>query len=142
MNLNWDAACNKPQKTIGLGAIMSDHDGQVLRTMCVKKSIATSPFTAEAMGLFEAILFCKNAGFSNLLLEGDTLQVVKLMQMNSEDWSEGGCLIKDSKHLLQSFTLGSIQHTPRNNNIVANSLAQLALTIFSYVYLLDGFLIV
>lgn len=106
---------------------MRDHEGQVLGTRCVIKTIATGSLTTEAMGLFETILFCKHDHFSNLILEGDALQVVKLLQSNSVDWSEGGCLINNSKQLFQSFTLLFIQHTPRICNIVAHSLANLIL---------------
>lgn len=85
MKVNWDAVRNKFQKFIGLEAIIRDHEGQVLGSMCVKKAIATSSFTVEALGLFEAILFCKHADFSNIILEGDALQVVNQLKSNTVD---------------------------------------------------------
>lgn len=45
----------------------------MLGFICVKKAMVTSTFTVEALGLIEAILFCKHVGFSNLILEGDAL---------------------------------------------------------------------
>lgn len=66
VKVNWDAACNKHLMTLSLGAVMRDHEGHVLGTLCVKKTIAINPFTAEAMGLFEVVLFCKGMPF-NLL---------------------------------------------------------------------------
>lgn len=118
---------------------MRDHEGQVLGAMYVKQSIATNPFTAEAIRLFEAVLFCKNAGFSNLTLEGDAFQVVRILLSNFVDWSEGGCVINDSRQLLHSFTHRLVQHTPKNCNTMAHLLAKRALIVSSDVYLLDKF---
>lgn len=83
VKVNWDDACNRKQRPKGLGAIMRDHEGHVMRTLCVKKSIAS---------------------FSNLILKGDALQVVKMLPSNSTNWSEGGCLINDLRYLFSSFT--------------------------------------
>lgn len=119
---------------------MRDHEGQVLGTMCVKNTIATSPFIAKAMRLFEAVLFYKESSFTNLILEVYDLQVVKILLTNSADQSEGGYLINDSRQLLHSFTQWSVQHTPRDSNTVAHLLAKHALTVSSDLFLLDEFL--
>lgn len=139
MKVNWDAGCDKLHKTIGLGAIVRDREGQVLGSMFIKKCIVTSPFTVEALGLFKAIMFCKHAGFSNLILAGDALQVVELMQTNFVDWSEGICIIIDSKKVFHTFSTWSVHHIPRLCNDAANSLSKLALTTSFDVYMLDNY---
>lgn len=139
VKLNWNARCNKKQRTIGSRAIMRVHEGQVLGSLSVKKSIETSPFTTKTMALMEAVNFCKSAGFSKLILEGDTLQVVKILQSKLAYWSEGGCLITDSRLLLDSFTHWSVQHIPRECNTTTHQLAKFIPSISSYQYLLEDF---
>lgn len=92
------------QSQTGLGVIILDHKGQVMGTLCAKKRLYTKPFIAEAIGLLEAVCFCKEAGFTSVILKGDALQVVKLLGEKTIDWSEGGCIINDTRQFLNSFT--------------------------------------
>lgn len=56
--------------------------------------------------------------------EGDALQVVNLMQMKAQDWSEGGMLIQDALHFITFFAIWSIQHVKRECSNVAHCLVK------------------
>lgn len=96
-------------------------------TLRASRRYNNDPFTAEAIALLEVVSFCKDARFSSIILEGDALQVVKLLGEEIMEWSEGGLIIKDTRILLNSFAKWSIQHIKRKCNEVAQILAENAL---------------
>lgn len=110
MKVNWDAACNIKEGRYGFGSIIRDYRGLVIGTMRAVRTFHVSPLIAEAYGLLLTALFCKNAGLNNLILEGDSLQVVKLIQSRETHWSRAGLFIQDVIHLLDSFSSWSVKH--------------------------------
>ncbi|XP_042954641.1 uncharacterized protein LOC122291055 [Carya illinoinensis] len=125
--LNWDAAINQPLNQVGIGDIIRDCSGQVLRKMRARRGLNLSPFTAEAYAMMMAVIFCKEAGFRSVLFEGDSLKVVEGMQKKAKDWSQGGLIIEDTKHMLQDFVRWKFCHTKRDSNMAAHLLAKNAL---------------
>lgn len=71
--VNWDAAYNKRTLKIGIGVIVKDAEGKVCGTLQANKPFLNSSFTAEALALWHAIWFYKEAGFYNLILEGHAI---------------------------------------------------------------------
>lgn len=65
----------------------------VLGTLHVAKNLTNSLFVAKSMDLLLASHFCKDIRIHNFMLEGDILQVVNLLKLNSQDWSEGALLV-------------------------------------------------
>ncbi|KAF5465302.1 hypothetical protein F2P56_015322 [Juglans regia] len=125
--INWDAAINVSLGVLGIGAIIRDSQGMVLGTIRARRFISVSPFKAEAYAMLMAIIFCKDTGFTNIVLEGDSLQVVKQMQKPVKDWSQGGLIIEDAKAILKSLPGWSIGHIRREANMAAHVLAKDAL---------------
>lgn len=91
----WDATSNHKIDGLGLGAIIRDFEGQVLGTLLASRHYNSNPFTAKAIGLLAVVLFYKDVGFNNLILEGDALLVVDLLKANLIVWSEGSLIISD-----------------------------------------------
>lgn len=73
---------------IGIGVIVRDSEGNVCGSLQANKSVLKNLFTVEAIALWQAICFCIDAGFHSFILEGDADQVVKLLENESNDWSE------------------------------------------------------
>lgn len=76
-------------------------------------------FNTKANALSEAILFCKDMGFQNLLFEGDAMKVVNLLVYGEVIWNQGGLMkinsdiVRNDSYLYStSFTLGqfSLMH--------------------------------
>lgn len=86
-----------------LGAVIRDYQGQVLGSLRIIKDSFSSVLTAETLGHFETVNFCKDMGFTSLILEGDALKVIQILRKEVEDWSEGGCIIHDARALLGTF---------------------------------------
>ncbi|XP_042939576.1 uncharacterized protein LOC122274618 [Carya illinoinensis] len=123
--LKWDAAINQSLVLTGIGAIIRDCNDQVFGTLRVRRSYNFSPFTAEAYAMMITTLFCKKVGFHSIMFKGDSLQVVERMQKSVTNWSQGGLIIEDTKHLLQEFVAWSFRH--RDSNMAAHMLGKNAL---------------
>lgn len=76
IKINWDATVNAKEGYIGLGVVARDCKGDFLGAQCEFKPITVDAKTAKAMAALWAVLFCKAAGFSEVIFEGDSVQVV------------------------------------------------------------------
>lgn len=94
IKVNWDASLQVKKCHIGIGIVARDEYGNFLGIRAITKNVVTNPKVAEAMAALEAILFCKQAGFFNVLLEGDAKQVVNKVNHGSINLSTGGHFIE------------------------------------------------
>lgn len=70
-------------------------------------------------------------------MEGGALNVVSCMKNDKEDWSQGGCLLKDACVFLNSFDVWSISHVCREANLATHQLAKNNLSLDMDWYELD-----
>lgn len=73
--------------------------------------------------------FCKSLGWNELILEGDSLQIVNYLKAGEVNDSYVGIMIRNTKFILNSFTPWIVRHTLRACNVVAHALSQDALRI-------------
>lgn len=71
--------------------------------------------------------FGKDLGFQNIILEGDTLDIVQILQKEYQSWSRYGNLIEDLKTLLNSLMSWRVHHVKREANTAVHRLANVAL---------------
>jgi ribonuclease HI len=76
VKLNWDAAVDVKNKTIGLGIIIRDDKGSFLAALSKRLQIEVSPVVAETLAALHAVLFCLEMGYPKAWFERDALQVV------------------------------------------------------------------
>lgn len=125
--VNWDASLDSMHNKIGIDVVLRDHEAQVTGTLHAARYLNSNSFVAESMALLLAVQLCTDIGLHNLMLEGDALQVVRLLKDKNPDWSEGGLLIQDNFQMLNSMAGWSVHHVSRQNNHVAHLLAKDAL---------------
>jgi hypothetical protein len=96
IKVNWDASLRVKERHIGIGIgiVARDEYGNFLGARAITKMVVTTSKVAEAMAALEAILFCKQAGFFIVLLEGDAKQVVNEVNHGSINMSIGGHFIE------------------------------------------------
>jgi hypothetical protein len=68
-------------------------------------------------------------GLSKIVLEGDSLEVVKALQMEGPCWSRFRLMINDAKLLLNSLQEWRVCHVKRMGNMAAHKLAKHGLTV-------------
>ncbi|XP_042939357.1 uncharacterized protein LOC122274384 [Carya illinoinensis] len=59
---------------VGIGAILRDHLGRSIGTLQARRELNLNPFSGEAYALMMSVVFCRDIGVSNLVVEGDSLQ--------------------------------------------------------------------
>ncbi|KAG7964160.1 hypothetical protein I3843_09G155200 [Carya illinoinensis] len=112
LKVNWDGALDQAKGLIGIGVIIRDDKGQTKATMRQKKMFFPNPFLDESYGALVAAQFALDLRLSQIILEGDSLQVTKTLQEEKEAWSSSSM---------------------RNDNTMTHLLAKYALTIYDYI---------
>ncbi|XP_040994235.1 uncharacterized protein LOC121240764 [Juglans microcarpa x Juglans regia] len=119
---------------IGVGVIIRDHQGQIIGALMASKCLKGSSFDAEAHGLLLATVFCKELGLKHVVIEGDSKQVIDLLQRQCSNWSMGGLLIEDARQLMDSCSEWTSSHAYREANMAAHHLAKSTLNFSEDLY--------
>jgi ribonuclease HI len=128
VKLNWDAGVNAKEGRVGLGLIIRDSVGNCIAARSMSMDLQTDATTAEAYAAIHALIFCKELGHTNIILEGDAMNVIKAIEAEGPCLSNYGHLIECIKRELQQLENASFIHVLRDANNAAHSLAKLATT--------------
>ncbi|XP_059458257.1 uncharacterized protein LOC132187840 [Corylus avellana] len=80
--------------------------------------------TGEALAALHAAEFCRELGFFEILLEGDSMLVVKAIGGNTQNWLKYGQIVEDTNMVLRSLRHWKIGHVKRKANEAAHVLAK------------------
>uniref|UniRef100_A0A803P559 Reverse transcriptase domain-containing protein n=1 Tax=Cannabis sativa TaxID=3483 RepID=A0A803P559_CANSA len=125
--LNVDAGTNLEQKKLGVGAIIRDHEGNVVATL---SKIVQGSFRSdemEAKSLFHALNWASQFQYLVTHIEIDASRVSTALLSNATDLSRFSNLIFDVRCLISSFPGVLISHVKRSANQAAHGLAKFAL---------------
>ena len=84
------------------------------------------PTYGEALGARGTVEFARELGFHEILLEGDSKQVVMAISSKERNWCKHGHIVGDILELLKSFRCWDIGHTKKTANGAAHGLAKAA----------------
>ena len=129
VKINFDSTVFSNDNFSGVRAVIRDENGLVLGS-CMKR--LPQPYSAvevEALAAAITLAFANNLGVTRVILEGDSLVVIKALKEEEQLLSPTGLLLKDVKMLSQSFQKLLYSHTKREGNSVAHSLARYATSI-------------
>jgi hypothetical protein len=62
------------------------------------------PIAVETLAAFQASIFCKELCIYNIILEGDALQVVKVVSSSAHNWSRFRQLVDNTRIILNSLS--------------------------------------
>ena len=105
-----DGAIFKETNKAGIGVVVHDSQGWVL--------------AIKALAIRWAIRFAIKTSFSCVIIESDSLSVVKAIQDTVETTCPIGHIIDDMKHLSMAMKSCEFYHTKREANQVAHTLAR------------------
>jgi ribonuclease HI len=109
---------------VGIGIVARDHSENFMGARAITKKVIGSPKLAEIMVALEAVLFCKECGFFEVILEGDAKQVVNDVNARKTDLSATGLFVDDILSELKGLRYVKVAHIGRNSNNVAHVLAK------------------
>lgn len=98
-----------------------------MTTMSSLVQYITNPTIAEALVIQKAVVFDRDLGLNNFILEGDALEIIHALRKDDQSWCMHGHLIDDSKIILHSLHSWQVQHIRREANTAAHLLAKVAL---------------
>jgi hypothetical protein len=81
LKANWDASFSKTQGWMGFGVVVRDETGMVIVAQC-KSFVGALDSTAKARAALMAIQMCRERGFTKVHFEGDTQNVINVVNSN------------------------------------------------------------
>ena len=135
--INFDDAIFVEEKCSDLGVIIRNQEGLVIASMSTRVPQQLQLIEIEALAASKALEFAREVGIYEAVLEGDSLLVMTALKTKNPGLAPFGLLIQDSLTLSSGFSKLSYSHTKRDGNLVAHSLAQLAINIPNCV-IMDG----
>ncbi|KAL5826311.1 hypothetical protein ACOSQ4_018108 [Xanthoceras sorbifolium] len=132
--LNSDSALDVSRNITGLGAVLRDSCGAVLLSCVDTISGLLPPIVAEAKAILLGLSVAIEGGFSFLLIKSDYAAVIQLLSESKLPISTVGLVINDIQDTLRlSSASVHFLHVSRKGNVVAHSLAKLAISINSFL---------
>ncbi|KAM6558713.1 hypothetical protein CsatA_027952 [Cannabis sativa] len=125
--LNVDAAVNSVTKVLGVGALVRDHDGQVIAALSKPTQGCFRSDEMEAKALFHSLNWALQQQLHITHIGTDALRVFHALTTTSIDLSSFSDLILDVRCLLSFFPEARVSHVKRNANHAAHGLAKHAL---------------
>ncbi|KAK6122177.1 hypothetical protein DH2020_044081 [Rehmannia glutinosa] len=128
VKINFDASVSPSKNCGGLGIIARDHTGSSLGWKRIRIHGRLHPTTAEAMAAREAVLFAKEKGWRNVMVEGDCLAVITGIRDVDDMYSVESPIYQDIRVILEEFESYELNHVRRNVNSLAHKIATFCVT--------------
>nr|XP_023887877.1 uncharacterized protein LOC112000001 [Quercus suber] len=114
----------------GLGVVVRDSKGLVIAALSERIHLPPTMVALEALACRRSILFAIELGLQDVVFEGDSEVIFKLLTAEQPCMSAFGHIIEDSRSLAARLRLASFTHTKRQGNNVANKPAKLAKNLY------------
>jgi ribonuclease HI len=122
--VNWDASLNSKNGVVGLGCVIRNDDGVIVGAKCCACMVEACPLLAEIMAAYTSLNFYKEMGFSKIIYECDSLQVVKAICDPGSYYVRIGHFVYAIRKYASEFIFCSWFHCCRESNTVAHQLAR------------------
>ena len=134
---NFDAAIFSSLNRSEFGAIIHNEEGEVMAAMAAKGPEVSCCMEAKLLACRKAIEFVVDAGFSELVIEGDNSSVMTTISTMKIDQSLLGNVVRDIQHLIRNLLWVRIDCVRRWGNRVAHVLAQFTRNISEDMYWME-----
>ena len=110
----------------GLGVIVRDWCGEAIEALFTSVPTAQTVVKLEALVCRQAMLFAVELSLQDVVFEGDSLQVIQTLNLDSTDHSTYGHILKDIRTQVAALSSFEFIFNTRHCNIVADALAKKA----------------
>ncbi|KAA3465142.1 reverse transcriptase [Gossypium australe] len=138
LKINFDGAFDERRKRAASGVVVRDRNGRILLTKSELHSEVESAFAAEALACRLATLISLERNKEDVIIEGDSLSIIKKCNNPDLDKSEVGVFIQDIQGMKTKYRSIRFEYTPRMANNLAHIIAIETLKRGEEVYLLDA----
>lgn len=137
--VNVDAAIKMSDQQAGLGIVIKSSRGNTIAAAVERIPFQGNVACMEAEAALFGLQKFIQVNCVPIIIESDSSEVVDLSLSRKDSMTEIGWTIAEIQKLLKSQNLSRIQHAPRECNVVADSLAKLALKFESPALCLEKF---
>jgi ribonuclease HI len=123
--LNTDASYHDNGEG-SVGMVLRNDRGEALAGYGCPISNVISAAAAEAQTVQQGLLFLEKLGVENVVLESDSLEIIQACRSETEVRSPYSAILADCFMHAQDFKSLSFDHCPREANMVAHHIAQVA----------------
>ena len=124
--LNYDAAVFEDSASSRFGAVIRNSTGEVMATMTVKGPAVQGSEVVELLACRKVLEFAIDAGFTVLIVEGDSVNATRCIASGSDIQLAIGHVVGDIRHLLGALEWAFVSCTKRNGNRVTHVLVRYA----------------
>jgi hypothetical protein len=103
LKINWNTARDSHSRSVGFSFIVWDSNGLIYASGSLSMKTLMDPIVAEAFAALRALEFCRNKCYSNIMLKGDSLEVVKSINNSGLNWTRNEPTVSDVKEVLRCF---------------------------------------
>ena len=121
----------------GFGAIIRNTNVEVMAGMSANGPYMNSSEEAEVLACRKSIEFSMEAGFSRLIIEGDSLNVIRAISTPAANSSLLGPINEDIRCNIKGLQVVAFSCVKRGGNMVAHSLAKYARNIIDDIYWIE-----
>ncbi|MBA0756448.1 hypothetical protein Gogos_020650 [Gossypium gossypioides] len=136
VKINFDAAYVERSSQSALGIVARNSEGKVLLACSKIHNQAASAFAAEAITCRSATQLGIDMKWENIIIEGDSLSIIKKCRTKSHDKSLIGAYIHDIQQISLKTQKCSFEYIPRTANCLAHSIVTETMKSNKEVYLI------
>ncbi|OMP04092.1 hypothetical protein COLO4_09952 [Corchorus olitorius] len=93
IEVNFDGSFLASDHMASFGAVARDFEGAVMGSMAGNLKYIDSAFMAESLAALKAISWARDMGFTDIVLEGDALTIIKKANSSGQDISPVGPIV-------------------------------------------------
>ena len=125
---NFDAALFDGLGMASLGVIVKDYTGHIIVALSQKIRSPHSVEMAKALACNRALVFVQELSLSQVVFEGDSLQIVQAVNSQEACLTLCGHVIEEIQRLQRGLLFSCFQHVKRGGNKLAHSLTRRAVS--------------
>ena len=130
--VNMDGAVFSNQKAVRVGVTIRDDRGRLEVAMSMKIHAPFGALEAEAKAFEAGIIFARDVGVQDIVLEGDLLIMYRALRELSPSPQSVVSIVEGILDLVKEFRSVQFSHTRRQGNIFAHILAKHAFSIADF----------
>ncbi|KAA3481359.1 reverse transcriptase [Gossypium australe] len=124
VKINFDGAYDMKEQFSASGIVARDSEGEVLASKSKIHTNVVSAFAAEALACREAVQLGIDMKQRRMIIERDSLTIIKKCRNDSTDRSQIGSYIYDIRQMKKYFSKIRFDFIPRSVNTLAHMLAK------------------
>ncbi|KAL0001682.1 hypothetical protein SO802_015463 [Lithocarpus litseifolius] len=129
LKINVDSTLSKPSSSARIGVVISDDAGRFVAALCKHFHAPLGPLEVDAKAFEAGIQLAWDLSFQNVVLEGDSLVIVRALCVLSNPPSSVDSLCLGMQLISSEFHSVNVSHVRRQENKPAHLLAKFALSI-------------